>query len=65
MNYPVIVADRLCPTWSRLTWWDKLLRRKPHRVVFRMPDGVLICSQDTKDFYERSLPIVIPYQESR
>ena len=59
-----LVADRYCPTWTKLTWWDRLLRRKPKRLVFRMPDGTLVCSAETKAFYEANTMLPIEFRDS-
>ncbi len=62
MEWPVLIADRNCPTWSRLTWWDRLLRRKPTRVAYMLPDRTIIVSPATKEFYEKNRYEVIRFQ---
>ncbi len=61
--YPIIIADSHCPTWTKLSWWDRLLRKKPNRVMLKMPGGVFVCSPETKEHYEKSMPTMIPYAE--
>lgn len=51
-HFPQLHPDRNCPTWSRPTWWERLLRRKPERVVYMLPDQTFVCSFETKAWYE-------------
>ncbi len=63
ISWPIFIADRNCPTWSRLTWWDKLLRRKPSRVAFKMPDNTIIVSAETKEHYEKTKEWLVSYKD--
>jgi hypothetical protein len=52
--WPQLRADPYCPTWAKLSWWDRLWRKSPERLVFKLPDGTFVCSAETKSYYERN-----------